>query len=376
MLKNKLLAIAAAFSLAGLLFTACDENLPAIHTAGVESIELNAELRDGISLEEGKSTNISLKVSLTPADATDRAEFYTSSDLRVATVGANGTLTACSPGTSVITITVGGVSDSFTLTVTEKVIIQATALELRRHTLELMVGNSYELASQVKLTPEEANDDLTYQSTAPGTVSVNSTGQLKALAAGTAKIIVASKITPTLKDELEVTVVEFTGGDYPRTDWVMSASHALPTDAGAGNSITAALDDDSGTNFCLVRQGKTHGGVSVGGTETIWFMVDMQISQVVNYFRLIHRGATTDKQTRWYGFDEISGSNNGTDFTTIGTMVAVTNADDDSESSETVLTNTAAYRYIKFTATTVSFCYVSGNAGLTAQIKELYMGLN
>lgn len=73
---------------------------------------------DKTSIAVGESAQLSATVS--PDDATDKTVTYTSSDESVATVDANGKVTALKEGTVMITATAGGESASVTIRVTAK----------------------------------------------------------------------------------------------------------------------------------------------------------------------------------------------------------------------------------------------------------------
>ena len=79
----------------------------------VDSVTLN---ENNLSLTVGDTTTLTAIV--TPDDATNKTVTWTSSDPSVATVDANGLVTAVAPGTATITATADGVSATCTVTVT------------------------------------------------------------------------------------------------------------------------------------------------------------------------------------------------------------------------------------------------------------------
>ncbi|HEX3010167.1 MAG TPA: Ig-like domain-containing protein, partial [Bacteroidales bacterium] len=381
MKQNQIFACLLVFLLVGVLLTGCDDNMPEVTEVGVESVTLNEELSNGVTMEIGTTTNIAWKVTLTPENATDRAQTFSSSDVNVATVNAKGQLTANAQGTSEISISVGGKSVAFTLTVVGKSVIPATAIKLTVSGLELMVGVNYNLFEKVTVEPADASDGLTYTSSAPEVVSVNDNGVLAGVSPGTAVITVASRHDAAVNATLPVTVIPFTS-DYSRTGWTMTASHPLfKTTADAEkNSLAAALDNDFSTNFCLVRPGKGIGNnprVDVPTGDAIYFIVDMQKSQAVNYFRIRHRDVT-QAFIRLYAFDEILGSNDGTTFTVIASNVAITDAGIAAQQeSPNIAIPKSTYRYLKFYSKNASCFYQSSftSQGSSIQIQELYLGL-
>jgi hypothetical protein len=378
--KNKILAF-LSFILLGAMIAGCDDNMPEVGEVGVESITLNEDLRNGITMEIGTTANIAWKVTLSPENATERAQTFYSSDVEVATVNTKGQLNANAIGTAEISISVGGKSAAFTLTVVGKSVVPATSIKLTIPNLELMVGVNYNLFEKVTVEPVDASDGLSYTSSAPEIVSVSDNGVLTGVAPGTAIITVASGIDASVNAALPVNVTPFTT-DYSRAAWTMTASHPLfKTTADAEkNSLAGALDNDFSTNFCLVRPGKGIGNnprVDVPSGDAIYFIVDMQKSQAVNYFRIRHRDIT---QTfiRLYAFDEISGSNDGSTFTAIASNVAVTDAGVASQQeSPNISFPKSTYRYLKFYAKNASCFYQSSftSQGSSIQIQEFYLGL-
>lgn len=78
----------------------------------VESVSL-----DKTELKLAKGGNAKLTATVLPADATDKTVTWTTSDNKVATVAADGTVTAVGEGTAVITATAGGKTAQCTVTV-------------------------------------------------------------------------------------------------------------------------------------------------------------------------------------------------------------------------------------------------------------------
>jgi hypothetical protein len=380
MINNNIFSLAAGCLLFGLLLAACDKNLPAVEEVAVESIALSDELSQGVSMLKGTTMNIGWKVTVLPENATDRAENFSSSNPDVASVNGNGLLTANTEGVATITISVGGQQVQFTVTAVDKIIVPATEIQILSTELELKQGTTFNLFSQVQLIPLDANDGLNYASSDPAVVAVNGEGMLEGISLGTATITVSAKQNPAVKATLTVHVVPFTG-DYTRTGWTMTASHELmiATNNPEGNSLAAALDGDLLTNFCLVRPGKTSGTttkVSVPSGAAIYFIVDMKTARDVNYFRIRHRDLT-QAFIRCYGFDEVSGSNDGTSFEVVATDVVIPDAAVASlQESVNIPLPTSNYRYLKFSAQSAK-CFNQAShssQGNTVQIQELYLG--
>ena len=80
----------------------------------VTNVNLN---QANLSLREGSTATLTATVE--PADATNKNVTWTSSDQKVATVDANGTVTAVAPGTAIITAAAGEKTATCTVTVTK-----------------------------------------------------------------------------------------------------------------------------------------------------------------------------------------------------------------------------------------------------------------
>ncbi|MDR2627314.1 MAG: Ig-like domain-containing protein [Dysgonamonadaceae bacterium] len=361
--------------LLGLPFVACDDMMPKVEQVGVESVALSDELVDGLTIGKGTTVNIANKVILTPENATDRAQTFYSSNVDVATVNGLGDLTAHAEGTSEISIYVGGKSVEFTLTV---FIIPAEDITIAIPSLTLNIGEeyAYDLSTQLAITPWDANDGVTYTSSEPTIVSVTEKGILEGLAEGQSVITVASQANPEVKATITVTSQLFRG-DYSRKGWVMSAASQNPlftnTTDMTVNNLTTALDGDLSTAFALVKPGKSVSGVSCPADSAVWFIVDMKQEREINYFRL--RNRDTMLGLMWQRFDEISGSHDGENFTTIATYVTGTGVYGETAN---IAFRTCTYRYVKFYGKD-PICYtsnVSGESGRgSLQIIELYLGL-
>lgn len=109
---------------------------------------------------------------------------WTSSDEAVASVDSNGVVKACAEGKATITAVCGGVSAECLVTVSP---VLPASIEIRPQYILLEVGKSIVL--DVKILPENTTDKtLTWVSSAPERVSVESGGILRAIANGYAEI--------------------------------------------------------------------------------------------------------------------------------------------------------------------------------------------
>lgn len=96
--------------------------------------------------------------------------------------------------------------------------VKLTSLEIVTTKTELKVNETVQLA--VRATPENASNDVTWSVDNAEVASVNVSGGLKALKAGTVKVTATSKVDATIKAEKQFTVkAEETPAPEPTTDW-------------------------------------------------------------------------------------------------------------------------------------------------------------
>ncbi|MEY8564939.1 Ig-like domain-containing protein, partial [Bifidobacterium pseudolongum] len=143
-------------------------------------------------LKEGASKQLSATVA--PANATDRAVSWKSSDTSVATVDASGTVKAVKAGTATVTATAGGQSASVTVTVIKdepvivpvsSVSISGTGVSGNRASIKVGAG----LALSATVLPVDATDRaVSWKSTNSAVATVDADGNVRGVAAGNAGI--------------------------------------------------------------------------------------------------------------------------------------------------------------------------------------------
>ena len=127
-----------------------------------------------------------LKATVLPADATDKSVSWTSDKEAVATVDANGRVTAKGNGKATITVTTKdqGKTASCEVTVAQRV----TSISLDKTSITLVVGAEATL-SVASVLPDNANDKTyTWSSSDSAIASVDNSGKVTARASGTATI--------------------------------------------------------------------------------------------------------------------------------------------------------------------------------------------
>ena len=383
-----------------------------VEKVGVESVSLPDELTQGVTLPKGGTLDIAGKATILPANATERTEHYASSDERVATVSAEGLVTALEAGTTTLSVTVDGVSASFELTVAADVPVDIETITITDGRWNNSLGTAsvvlkngtatYDLYSRLVITPKNQTEGVAYQIVNKDGefIDIDENGLITCKKVGTATVIVTAKDHKNLAQGNTKKVI-FTlnitdSNDLDRTGWSMSASGPIK---GTGGSATAALDEVFGTSsfptasatipasdetiFGLDRPGKN------GAGDTIWFVVDMQQQRSVNYFRIMHQGVrNADRGCRWNGFTLIEGSNDNSEWTPIAENVKLPdmsyksqldpndggtrNIDDYRTTSNVKFPSTVNYRYLRFVGKAANF--TGGNG--TCQIAELYLGLD
>ena len=161
----------------------------------------------GITMQEtltlGKRDTHTLVPTLTPADASNQAITWTSSDETVATVDANGVVTGGLGGTATITATTedGNFKAECVVTVSDQKVSSIDMSEVKY----VAVGSQKKLAA--KITPADAvNQAVTWSSSNDAVATVTQDGILTGVAAGTVDITVTSAENTEIKKTITLTV--------------------------------------------------------------------------------------------------------------------------------------------------------------------------
>ena len=232
-MKKTLTVLTALFAMS-IGFTACGGDDPL--AKDVTSVTLN---KTTLILYEGYSET--LTATLLPADADNKTLTWTSSDNTIATVS-NGTITAKKEGTATITAKSHN-NKTATCAVTVRANTGAvTSVNLNKTATTLVVGAKETLTASV-LPPDAANKNVTWSSNNNPVATVSTTGEVTAIAVGTATIIVTTEDgakTATCAITVVAATVPVTGVSLNKT--------TLELVIGNGELFTATVAPTNATN--------------------------------------------------------------------------------------------------------------------------------
>lgn len=136
-------------------------------------------------IEGGKAT---LTATVLPENATDKSVTWKSSDPSIASVDSSGEVTAVRPGRITVTVTTNDGSKTATCSVVvNKEIIHVTSISLNRSSISLLKGESFSLEASVN--PSNATyGTISWTSSSSSVATVDSSGKVTAVSAGTATI--------------------------------------------------------------------------------------------------------------------------------------------------------------------------------------------
>ena len=202
----------------------------------VTGVSLN---KDSLTIDVGCSET--LTAAITPDNATNKNVTWSSDNQNVATVDANGNVTAVGAGTAQITVTTadGSFTDTCQVTVNAAT-VPVTGVTLDKAELTLTEGGSETLVATI--TPDNAaNKTVTWTSSNPSVATVNN-GEVTAVSAGEATITVTTAdggFTDTC--EVTVTVRE----DAPDRPVNIPETHEIELIAGEGGEARASFSNAS-----------------------------------------------------------------------------------------------------------------------------------
>ena len=233
---------ACILSLSLVAFAACDTGESDQFTVESVSLQETAEIKVGAS--------VTLKYTVEPEGCTDTVT-WRSSDTSIATVSNSGDnvgkVTGVAAGEATITLQVGNLTDTCTVTVVEGDTVAVTGIELNKTELTLTEGNSEKLVATV--TPDNATDKtVTWASNKTDVATVES-GVVTAGGEGTATI----KATAGGKSAA-CTVTVLDGSNVVNVDTAQALVAAVADSDNAGKTIVLAEDEYTLTETVFVTQ--------------------------------------------------------------------------------------------------------------------------
>ena len=214
------------------------EKLNTGQIVGVSGITLN---KTALNLTIGASE--SLVATISPSNATNKDVKWTSSNTNVATVDTTGKVTGVSAGSATITVKTKDGAKIATCNVTVKnSVIPVTGVTLNKTALSLVTGTSESLVATI--SPSNAtNKDVEWTSSNTNVATVDTTGKVTGVSAGSATITVKTKDgskVATCNVTVKNPVISVTGVTLNKT--------ALNLVTGASESLIATISPSNATN--------------------------------------------------------------------------------------------------------------------------------
>lgn len=161
------------------LVTACQKEV------AVSGLSINPST---VTMSLGETRSLSAIIN--PDNATNKKILWTSNGSFIATVDANGTVTAVGAGTTTISAITEDKTKSATCTVT--VTVPVTGVTLNKTGLDIRVGDEFTLKAMV--APSNAtNTNVSWKSGDPSVATVDNTGKVTAVKEGMALIQVTTE---------------------------------------------------------------------------------------------------------------------------------------------------------------------------------------
>ena len=232
---KKMLRIAAALAalLAMTNFIGCKNDDDDDGDVAVTEVKITSTVTEVTAGE-----TITLKAEVLPADATNKTVTWTSSDATVATVK-EGVVTGVKAGEATITASAGGKNATVKVTVKaaatsggETTTIAVTEVKITSTVTEVTAGETITLTAEV--SPADATDKtVTWSSSDTAIATVDSTGKVTGVAAGTATIT-AKAGEKTAAVDVTVKAAATGGGETttPKTATIVYDGSDAPTATG------------------------------------------------------------------------------------------------------------------------------------------------
>lgn len=256
--------------------TATSVAAPTVKAECAVSVVASTVAVEGVALDAtaivyfGKTAT--LAATITPANATNKAVTWKSSDETVATVDANGVVTGVKVGTATITVTTVDGSKTATCEVTVEHIAIET-ITVSEKTLSMSM-ESDPVQLEAAFTPAEATDNKITWSSSDDKVATVVNGVVTAVGIGTAEIT-ATNSNGTVSDVCTVTVsaISVTGVTVDKTTAEISVGGTVvvtatvaPENASDKTVIWSTSDDKVATVANGIVSGVSAGTVTITAT--------------------------------------------------------------------------------------------------------------
>ncbi|MDE7291966.1 MAG: leucine-rich repeat protein [Treponemataceae bacterium] len=248
------LAVACALALAGCKIVTESEHI------AVESVMLSETT---LTLAPGATRKLTATVK--PENADDKTVIWSSSDMAVATVGNDGTVTAVKEGSATITAKAGDKQAKCVVTVNSQAVVETNVavdnVTLDTTTLTLALGGTRKLTATV--TPSDADDkNVKWSSSDTAVATVGNDGTVTAIKEGNATITAQAgdkKAECVVTVKLQVIAVESITLD----------ATTLTLEPGTTEKLTATVKPDNADNKTVIwSSSDTSVATVAGGTVT------------------------------------------------------------------------------------------------------------
>ena len=201
-----------------------------VNPVPVTSVTLS---RSSMALQVGETETLTATVA--PDNATDKTITWSSSDTAIATVDANGKVSAMAVGTATVTAKAGAKSAACTVTVNP---VPVSSVTLNKESLTLQIGESETLTATV--APANATDkSVTWSSSNTDIATVDANGKVTAVAVGT--------VTVTAKAGNMSAACAVTVNPIPVTSVTLNKT-SLALQVGETETLTATVAPDNATD--------------------------------------------------------------------------------------------------------------------------------
>ena len=211
------------------------------------------------------AATLALTATFTPADTTNQAVTWSSSNESLATIDASGVVTGVSTGSVTFTatsVTDSTIADTITLTVTPSV-INATSVSVTGSTNAMTVGGATQTLTATVSPADASNKAVTWSSDASGVASVDASGVVTAVANGFANIYATTVDGGHQSNAYAITVTT------PATSVSVTGSTNAMTVGGATLALTATVSPASASNKAVTWSTDASGVASVDASGVV-----------------------------------------------------------------------------------------------------------